>query len=339
MSFIRPKKIVFCNNKGGVGKTTLLFNIASEMSKQGTRVAMVDLDPQCNLTMNVVGEENSEDVFNGNTQNIHDVLKNLEAGTGDIDINVKPYIVTENQLYLIPGSLALSSFEDNVMNTAFLETTSGIERGFRITSAINRYLDKVAFDYNIDLFLIDTSPNLGVLNKVAILSTDFFVVPVNPNIFSVQGVQHIGKTFVKWKNDWKAIQSVSGKSYPVELVLRSDPVFLGWILNNYTPYSSNPAKLQQLYIDKLKQAVSGNLSSCLTKNGLFTITQDYLGKIQQFGTLMQRTHERALAVVNMQEENIKVLPPGSKEVYDHVKKEIEDTSNVIMQLAQKYQNS
>lgn len=338
MNLTRHKKIVFCNNKGGVGKTTLLFNIASQIHKLGLRVAIVDLDPQTNLTMNVIGENKAEDLFNGSISTIYDVLKGIESGVSDIDTTVKPFEIV-NGFYLIPGSLNLSSFEENVLNTAFSETNSGIERGFRGVSGINRYLDKIGTDYNIDLFLIDTSPNLGVLNKIAVLGSDFFVVPVNPDIFSVQGVQNIGQTFLRWKNNWKNIQSVSGKSFASEIMLKDDPIFLGWLLNDYVPYSSEPSKNQKVYIEKLESVIKENLSTKLTKNGLFETTQKCIGQIQQFGTLMQRSHEAALAVVNMQETHIKNLPIGSKETYKHVKQEIEDVSQKLVDLAIKYQNS
>ena len=49
MKFTRTKKVVFCNNKGGVGKTTLAFNCAVEFAKKGYKTVLVDLDPQCNL--------------------------------------------------------------------------------------------------------------------------------------------------------------------------------------------------------------------------------------------------------------------------------------------------
>lgn len=67
MPFIDPKKLF--------GKTTTLFNIAHQASKNGLRVAMVDLDPQTNLTINVIGEERSEDLFNGEIKTIYDVLR------------------------------------------------------------------------------------------------------------------------------------------------------------------------------------------------------------------------------------------------------------------------
>ena len=337
-AFTRPKKIVFCNNKGGVGKTTLLFNIAAEAYKQGLRVAVVDLDPQTNLTMNVIGENHADDLFNGSIKTIYDVLKGLETGTSDIDDTIVPYSINgDNRNLLIPGSLNLAGFEEKILNGAFTETANGGERGFRIVSAINRYLDKIGLDYKIDLFLIDTSPNLGSLNKTAILGSDFFVVPVNPNIFSVQGVENIGTTYSRWKSDWKNSQEYVGKGLPSELMLQNDPIFLGWIVNDYARYNDQPVQNQQHYIDKLKTTIKENLSTKLTKNGLQETTQNPVGIIQQFGNLLQRTHEAAIPVSYMNVSDIS--QPGSKDTFEHVKKEIEDTTKNIIDLAIKYQNA
>jgi chromosome partitioning protein len=339
MSFTRPKKIVFCNNKGGVGKTTLLFNIAAEAVKQGNKVCMVDLDPQTNLTMNTIGEARQDDLFNGAIKNIYDVLKGLESGTSDIDTSVKPYFIGGSDNFaLIPGSLNLAQFEGNILNTAMLETSRGAERGFRVVSAINRYLDSLSSAYDFDLFLIDTSPSLGVLNQTIILGSDFFVVPVNPNIYSVQGIENIGKTYTQWRSQWKDGPRVVGKSMPSELLLKSDPVFLGWILNDYTPYNEQPTKGQRSYISKIKTAIKECLSSQLTKNGLYEITQTTLGNVQQFGTLIQRTHEAATPVTMMTAQHIASLAPGSESTYQHVKKDIELVTTNIVNLAIKYQN-
>ena len=57
MKFTRTKKLIFVNNKGGVGKTTLAFNCAVSLAKRGYKTVLVDLDPQCNLSRLALGEE------------------------------------------------------------------------------------------------------------------------------------------------------------------------------------------------------------------------------------------------------------------------------------------
>ena len=57
MKFPRSKKLIFVNNKGGVGKTTLAFNCAISFAKEGYKTVLIDLDPQCNLSRLAMGEE------------------------------------------------------------------------------------------------------------------------------------------------------------------------------------------------------------------------------------------------------------------------------------------
>src|SRR2546422_10174943 len=118
MRFARPKKLVFCNNKGGVGKTTLAFYVGVELSKKGLKVALVDLDPQCNLTLQTLGHTfYDNNLFNGQTKTIYDVLKPKLEGSGDIDKNIKPVHVRDN-LYIVPGDIRLSLYE-NLLITGY----------------------------------------------------------------------------------------------------------------------------------------------------------------------------------------------------------------------------
>lgn len=294
---------------------------------------MVDLDPQTNLTINVIGEEKVEDLFNGEIHTIYDVLRPIETGVSDYDDKIKPHQISEN-LFLVPGSLDLSAFEDKILASGFSETSNGVERGFRSVSAINRYLDKIAVDYKLDLLFIDTSPNLGVLNKIIILGSDFFVVPVNANIFSVQGVKNIGKVYKDWKDKWQNNQEYAAKNIPKELVLKNNPIFLGWILNNFVVYDKEPASKQKTYLEKLELAIKQNLSEKHTKNGLYQITQKPLGQIQDFSTLLQRTHEIATPVCYVDKKSI--TSDGSKKTFDNVKKDIEEATQKLIELAEKY---
>ena len=154
MRFSRPKKLVFCNNKGGVGKTTLAFNVGVELAKKGLKVALVDLDPQCNLTLQTLGHTFYEDtLFSSGAKTIYDVLQPKIAGNGDINTAVKP-IHVRGGLFILPGDIQLSLFEDLLL-TGYNAATAGALRGYSDTSAIDRYLNEIGASESFDVFIID----------------------------------------------------------------------------------------------------------------------------------------------------------------------------------------
>jgi len=86
MKYARTKKLVFFNNKGGVGKTTLAFNCAVEFAQRGYKTVLVDLDPQCNLSRLALGDEYYENtIFSATSKTIYDVLSGVVRGGGDVD--------------------------------------------------------------------------------------------------------------------------------------------------------------------------------------------------------------------------------------------------------------
>lgn len=123
--------IALFNNKGGVGKTTLVYHLAHMYQRQGQRVLVVDLDPQSNLTSSFLDEEDlsflwdeyeptfpdrQESLFSrfdlGGVWTIAQAVEPIIRGKGDIR-SVDPLEMAEN-LWLVPGDLELSRFEDEL---------------------------------------------------------------------------------------------------------------------------------------------------------------------------------------------------------------------------------
>ena len=161
----------------------------------------------------------------------------------------------------MPGSLKLFDFED-LLVSAHGNAALGLESGFFITSAIDRFLNEKGLNEEIDIFVIDTSPNLGFLNRVIFLGADYFLTPMMPDAFSVQGIENLGKTFENWKDNWKKTAKVLArdKKISVEKILAGDALFIGFVVNSYNQYGQQPIKNNQEWIRKIPKFVKEFLS-------------------------------------------------------------------------------
>ncbi|MBU1071511.1 AAA family ATPase [Patescibacteria group bacterium] len=242
MKFPRTKKVLFANNKGGVGKTTLAFNCAMSFAKQGYKTVLVDLDPQCNLSRLALGDRYYEKtLFSSTEKDIFDVLKGVIEGGSDIDLSV-PFIKipnSDNNLSLMKGSVRLSLYE-NLLVTAYGQAAAGQQLGYFQTSAIDRFLREKGLNDEIDIFVIDTSPSLSLLNQIIFLGADYFIVPMMPDAFSVQGIENFGSMFEKWKQNWKVTAKALSGNTEGKFVLSGDGLFIGYILNSYNVYGKQP---------------------------------------------------------------------------------------------------
>ena len=194
--------IAFFNNKGGVGKTSLVYHLSAMYADQGLRVVAADLDPQANLTAAFLDEERLETLFplDGQAQTIFGCLQPLKKGTGDV---TAPRLEPINaRLALIVGDMALSTFEDQ-LSEVWPKCMDRDERAFRVTSAFWRILQEGAKIHTADVILIDLGPNLGAINRAALIASDYVVIPLGPDLFSLQGLRNLGPALRRWREEWR----------------------------------------------------------------------------------------------------------------------------------------
>jgi cellulose biosynthesis protein BcsQ len=196
--------VAFFNNKGGVGKTTLVYHVAWKLADLGLHVLAADLDPQANLTGAFLDEDDLEEIWPDPPAlplTIFGSLRPLIKGTGDI--TGAPARDIGSYLSLVPGDIALSSFEDE-LSAQWPNCLDGNERAFRVTSAFWRILQDAAAGSGAQVILMDLGPNLGAINRAALIAADFVVVPLAPDLFSLQGLRNLGPSIRKWRADWKS---------------------------------------------------------------------------------------------------------------------------------------
>jgi len=219
------KIITFFNHKGGVGKTTLAYNVAWGLNQAGKRVLMIDADPQCNLTEITMGEVDDleEQVGLGNFDNVYEHFQPfIEPTPEQATRNVSVY-EKKDGLSLIPGSIRFAELEET--SSLSLAGVGGLRH---VPESTHKALARLGD--GMDFIIIDLSPALSAINQLLLMLSDYFIVPVNPSIFSRQALENLYEVFRSWNRKLSSFDvfSRSGKRLPK---------MLGIVCQNYRPYS------------------------------------------------------------------------------------------------------
>src|SRR5690606_30744196 len=103
---------------------------------------------------------------------------------------------------IVPGDLGLSRFEDK-LSESWPKALDRDEAAYRTLSAFHRVCRRGAEAHDADLVLLDVGPNLGAINRAALLSADHVITPLAPDLFSMQGLRNLGPTLLSWRASWK----------------------------------------------------------------------------------------------------------------------------------------
>ena len=186
---MKEKIISIINQKGGVGKTTTVINLAAGLSLNGKKVLVIDLDPQGNATtgLGLSNLENSErsiyNVLNG-TKKISDVIEKTKF----------------DNLDLITSNVDLSGLE--------VETAGDNERAFLLKHQIMAYLNDSRGVYSH--ILIDCPPSLSLLTIMALVASDSLLVPLQTEFFALEGLTQLMKTIDRIKSNLNPNLSIRG---------------------------------------------------------------------------------------------------------------------------------
>lgn len=232
------KTITFFNNKGGVGKTTTVYHVAWMLSELGIKTIAIDLDPQSNLTSMFLSEDRLEEVYENNSCNtVLDAITPIVNGDQAVPVHIEEI---NDRLGLILGNLALSTFEDR-LSDAWLKCLNRDIYSFRITSIFKTIIDEAAQRFQAKVVLIDVGPNLGAINRAVTISSDYIIMPVASDLFSLQGIKNLGTTLQQWKREWTQRKDLKPAALSVRIPDNTtNPA--GYIVMQYTIKESRPVK-------------------------------------------------------------------------------------------------
>ena len=243
------KTIAFFNNKGGVGKTSLVYHLAWMFGELGYRVIAADLDPQANLSGMFLNEDALESIWNDDgKKTIDGDIAPLFKGLGDISDD--PYVEEiSEQIGLLVGDLKLSGREDDLSGT-WSKCLDGEERAFRVTTAFARLIAGAGKKFEANVALLDVGPNLGAINRTALIASDYVVIPLAPDLFSLQGLRNVGPTLVDWRKAWK--ERISKKPSSLDIDLPNGDMWpLGYIVMRHSTRLDRPVKAYSRWIEKM----------------------------------------------------------------------------------------
>ncbi len=191
------------NNKSGVGKTSLVYHLAWMFPRLGVKTVAVDLDPQANLTAAFLDEDALEDFWpdSNHPKTVYGAIRPLIERTGDV---AQPHVEEiDDNLGLVVGDMFLSGFED-LLSLEWPRAMDSDPGAFKVLSAFWRMIHRAAKSQDARLALVDLGPNLGAINRAVLISADFVVVPLAPDLFSLQGLSNLGPTLNRWRKEWNA---------------------------------------------------------------------------------------------------------------------------------------
>lgn len=165
------KVISFINQKGGVGKTTMAFNAAHALAKNGHKVLAIDLDPQANLTL-LFKAQNELNIYHLLVNSVKE-LKMLHAPA------MLGNVMERGQVDLLPGGQELSGFD---------LTVAAINAPRQLV--LRKFLESNGLNDRYDFIIIDCPPTLGLLVINALCASDGVIVPFRPDDFSLKGLEH-----------------------------------------------------------------------------------------------------------------------------------------------------
>jgi cellulose biosynthesis protein BcsQ len=250
------KVIAFFNNKGGVGKTTLVYHVAWMFSEMHLNVVVADLDPQSNLTSMFLDEDRLVELWPSGKHplTVQGVVDPILRGIGDIKL---PHIESiTDRIGLLPGDLGLSGFEDK-LSEAWPKCHNRDESAFRVMTAFYRAMLLAAGSRNSDLVLVDVGPNLGALNRSALISSQHVVIPLAADLFSLQGLRNLGPQLRAWRSAWKELRE---KNPDPDLPLPSgDMEPEGYVVMQHANRADRPVKAYLRWMDRIPAEYSDSV--------------------------------------------------------------------------------
>jgi cellulose biosynthesis protein BcsQ len=311
----------FFNNKGGVGKTTLVANLAAQLALfSDQRILVVDADPQCNLTQYVLSDVEFTQTYRAlsATHTIFDVIHPLSIGKGYSQ--KLPIRQTASFGFdVIVGDPRLGLKED-LLAQDWRDAKAGGTRGLRTTFLFNDLIQRASSQY--DFVFFDMGPSLGAINRSILLSADYFVMPMSIDIFSLWAVKNIGQALSVWEEELR--NGIRLAEDPSELPRNkregNSLRFLGYVTQQHKEKSENKiprvVEAYQEIREKLPAAVATGLKKHFPKSAKFA---PHLGDIKHLASLAPKSQTLHMPMLTVAAKgSFTVTRKQARDIYENI---------------------
>ena len=278
------KKICIFNHKGGVSKTTTAFHIGWMLARKNERVLLVDADSQCNLSLYFLGYRDFEKYYETNNNNLKNALepafralpKLIEAA------DVLPNVHNKN-LFLLPGNIDFS--ENEVQMGVSFQLSNALGTMKNLPGAFPYLVSKTGEKIGATIAIIDMNPSLSAINQDIFISSDYFIIPASPDVFSNMAVKSLSRILPQWA-DWakKAQPVYADASYPLPIIT---PKFLGFTINDFNLSHGHPQHNYRMLMDTINKSIENDLIPKLRDNDMLLAEELYKNV---YDAVIQKTH-------------------------------------------------
>ena len=281
--------LTFFNNKGGVGKTSLIYHLAWMYADLGFDVLAADLDPQAVLTGMFLDEDIVERLWSDGIprKTVYGALQPLLERTGDI---ATPHVekITP-QLQLLAGDLKLSSSEEE-LSSQWPRCLDRDQGAFRVISSLWRTLQKAAEQAKSQIILVDVGPNLGALNRAALIATDYVVVPLGADLYSLQGLRNLGPTLRDWRQGWE--ERLERNPVPDLPMPAGGMRPIGYVVQQHSVRLNRPVFAYDKWVKRVPEEYRNNLAESPNPNASSESADSFsLSTIKHYRSLLPMSQE------------------------------------------------
>lgn len=338
-------KISLFNHKGGVSKTTTVFNLGWMLAEQGHTVLVVDADPQCNLTGMILGYKETEELETFYAEHGANTIRSglspaFKSQPREIAAVETVLVASRPGLHLLVGDLRLAEYE--VTLGIAQELSAAIQALQNLPGSLNNLIDKTAAAIGANYVLLDMSPGLGPVNQNLVAISDYFIVPSAPDFFSVMAIDSLARVLPRWKrwaNQASSLEVLKDAAYPFPAPrLR----LLGTVVQKFRPRAGQPASRFQRWIDEVGVAVQQRLVPSLRDADMLLPDQMYadhglgsaltLATIADFNSLISMSQEHQTPVFSLnksQLEAVGVVLEGYEGSRDHFHAQFDELGRLI----------